>query len=309
MDFFLYWPVRLIVGFLQMLPLETVANIGRFFGGLVYWLDARHRRKTIENLTTVFKNDKTEAEIKAIAKETFRRIGESFCSAVKTASMDWEQLKKRCEVVGIDNLPQCPQGQTPPNCIVSIGHFGNFEIWARLNNFTPGFQMATTYRGVRPASINKILQDLRNLSGCLYFERRTQGGDLKAALARGGLMLGILSDQHAGDHGLHIPFFGRLCSTTAAPAVFALRYRSPIFVGICYRLAPGRWRIEMHKGIPFMENGKLRSAADMMTDVNKLFEQGIRRDPANWFWVHNRWKLKPQPATTAIASPSQNAAK
>jgi lauroyl/myristoyl acyltransferase len=29
--------------------------------------------------------------------------------------------------------------------------------------------------------------------------------------------------------------------------------------------------------------------------VNRAFESAIRRDPANWFWVHNRWK-KYQPA-------------
>ena len=27
-----------------------------------------------------------------------------------------------------------------------------------------------------------------------------------------------------------------------------------------------------------------------MRDVNAAFEAAIRRDPANWFWVHNRWK-------------------
>jgi lauroyl/myristoyl acyltransferase len=28
-----------------------------------------------------------------------------------------------------------------------------------------------------------------------------------------------------------------------------------------------------------------------MRDVNSAFEKAVRRDPANWFWVHNRWKL------------------
>lgn len=298
MDFFLYWPARAIVAVLQMLPLETVARIGRFIGAIVYTMDARHRRKTQENLKAVFGDEKSPEEIAAIAAETFRRIGENFCCAVKTASMDWESLKARCETVGMENLPICPPGQTPPNCIVSIGHFGNFELWARMDRNAPGYQMSTTYRGLRQKSLDRLLQDLRNQSGCLYFERRTQGGALKAALAKGGLMLGILSDQHAGDHGLHLPFFGRLCSTTAAPAVFALRYQSPIYVGLCFRVAPGRWRLEIQKGIPWQENGKPRSTQAMMMDVNRAFEAGIRRDPANWFWVHNRWKLKVKPVAT-----------
>jgi KDO2-lipid IV(A) lauroyltransferase len=31
-----------------------------------------------------------------------------------------------------------------------------------------------------------------------------------------------------------------------------------------------------------------------MLDVNRTFEQAVRRDPANWFWVHNRWKPSPR---------------
>jgi len=30
-----------------------------------------------------------------------------------------------------------------------------------------------------------------------------------------------------------------------------------------------------------------------MREVNRAFEQAVRRDPANWFWVHNRWKFPP----------------
>jgi Kdo2-lipid IVA lauroyltransferase/acyltransferase len=27
-----------------------------------------------------------------------------------------------------------------------------------------------------------------------------------------------------------------------------------------------------------------------MRDVNAALERAVRRDPANWFWVHRRWK-------------------
>jgi KDO2-lipid IV(A) lauroyltransferase len=39
-----------------------------------------------------------------------------------------------------------------------------------------------------------------------------------------------------------------------------------------------------------------------MRDVNRAFEAAVRRDPANWFWVHDRWKTKgwePNPARRA----------
>ncbi len=302
MELMIYWPARALIGILQMLPLLWVAYVGRFLGAVAYCLDGRHRKKTKLNLRLCFP-EKTDAEIKAIARETFRRIGENFCSAVKTSSMDWAQLRDCCEIVGVGRIPSAPKGQIPSNCVVAIGHFGNFELWARLNQYVQGYKFATTYRGLRQKSLNDLLQTLRTRSGCLFFERRSEGSALKAALAQSGLMLGILSDQHAGDHGLALPFFGRLCSTTAAPAVFALRYRCPLHVGFCYRIAPGRWRLEVSEAIPIADDqGRARTTAAIMSEVNKAFEAAIRRDPANWFWVHNRWKLK-VPAPVAAPLP------
>jgi hypothetical protein len=42
--------------------------------------------------------------------------------------------------------------------------------------------------------------------------------------------------------------------------------------------------------IPTLEDGQPRAIAAIMNDVNRAFEIATRRDPANWFWVHNRWK-------------------
>lgn len=294
MDTLLYFIARTVVVFVQALPLKTVGRLGRAGGAIAYWLDARHRRVALRNLTMCFSQEKSEAEIRSIAKENFRRIGENFACAAKTASMTHEQLKPFVEFVGDQRVLAPPAGQKPPSLIVAIGHFGNFELYARFGQFCPAFQCATTYRGLHQASLNRLMQDLRERSGCLYFERRTDGAALKAAMAQPGLLLGLLSDQHGGDNGLRMPFMGHDCSTSPAPAVFARRYRCALHTGICYRVGLARWRIEGGPEISTYENGAPRTTEAIMLDVNRAFEQALRRDPANWFWVHNRWKPPPR---------------
>jgi KDO2-lipid IV(A) lauroyltransferase len=137
------------------------------------------------------------------------------------------------------------------------------------------------------------MQGLRAKSGCLFFERRREGGALKTAMSGQGLLLGLLSDQHAGDGGLRLDFFGRDCSTSPAPAVFARRYRCPLHVSVCYRTALGSWRVEISDEIPLQVGERARTPDEIMVEVNRAFEVAIRRDPANWFWVHRRWKPAP----------------
>ncbi|HEX4342612.1 MAG TPA: hypothetical protein VH255_04435 [Verrucomicrobiae bacterium] len=303
MDFFLYIVVRAVVLFIQILPLRVVAGFGRALGGLFYWIDARHRRVAMKNLTACFGEEKTPEEIRAITHENFRRLGENYLCAVKTAAMTIEQLRPYVEFFGDYEILR-----EPDNKIFAIGHFGNFELYARFNEIAPTHQCATTYRALNQPSLNRIMLSLREKSGCLFFERRTDAAALKIAMQRPGLLLGLLSDQHAVG-GLRLPFFGRECSTTTSPAVFALRYHCQLYTAICYRVGPGRWKVEGGAQIPTHVNGVARSTAEIMLDVNRALEVAVRRDPANWFWVHNRWKQpKPVPVREPKISGEHNEA-
>ena len=311
MDRCLYCLALAIVKLLQWFPLRTVARLGRVGGALAYWLDLRHRRVALRNLQRCFGAERSPAQLRALARENFRRIGENYCSAVKTAAMTWPQLQPHCQFVGAEKMLGHGSTDSGGNVVGAIGHFGNFELYARWSQHVPTVQCATTYRGLPHPALDRLLHSLRIRSGCLFFERRTQVAELKAAMSRSGLFLGLLADQHAGRGGALIPFFGHLCSTSIAPAVFALRYRCPLFTVICYRVALAQWRIEVGDEIPTRHHGRSRPVTDITRDINRAFEAAIRRDPANWFWVHNRWKTSrsrpspdPEPAHPTSAQPA-----
>jgi KDO2-lipid IV(A) lauroyltransferase len=291
MEQLLYILVRGIVAVVQKLPLTWVARLGRAGGAVAFFADGRHRRVALANLKMCFGREKPAQEIQELAKENFRRIGENYACAIKTAAMDLNELRSCIEFVLPPSLASLAATPEPPSVVVAIGHFGNFELYARFGQFVPGYQCVTTYRGLRQPLLNGLLQSLRERSACKFYERRFEASALKATMNQPGILLGLLADQHAGQGGLRLPFFGQDCATSAAPAIFALRYRCPLYTGICYRKGPAQWRLEAGEPIATHENGHARSTLEIMRDVNRAFEAAVRRDPANWFWVHNRWKL------------------
>ncbi len=278
----LYFLARALIALIQSLPLPLVARIGRFGGALAFRLDARHRRVALENLQMCLGAEKSPEDIRALARENFRRIGENYCCAVKTASMTAGQLRPYVEFVRTQDL------DPPRRLVTAIGHFGNFELYARFQNVSPGYQCATTYRALKQPEFNQLLQTIREKSGCLFFERRTDGPLLRAAMNRSNIILGLLADQSS--RGLRAPFFGHDCDTGLAPAIFALRYHCELYTAFCFRVALAKWRLELGDKISTHQDGAPRSSEDIMRDVNRSFERAIRRDPANWFWVHRRWK-------------------
>jgi lauroyl/myristoyl acyltransferase len=298
MNTLIYGLGRVIIAVLQALPLIWVAHIGRAVGSLVYWLDARHRRVALKNLTMCFGREKSPSEIRAIAKENFRRIGENYASAIKTSAMTFEQLHPHVEYVGLEHL-------LPPRRVVNAGgHFGNFELYSRFKDLAPVYQCAATYRALNSPAGNRIMQLLRERSGCLLFERRTEGAKLRAFMNQPASIVSLQIDQHGGAKGLRLPFLGHDCSTNPSPAIFALRYNCELYAGACFRLGLAKWRLELGEKIPTHdESGRPRSVEDLMRDVLRVQENYIRRDPANWFWVHKRWK----PAESTVQSPESKA--
>jgi KDO2-lipid IV(A) lauroyltransferase len=244
----------------------------------------------VGNLTQCFGKEMSKKEIRALARRNFRRIGENFACAIRTAAMSREELAPHFEVVDGERVRAHITGNPPRSVVAAVGHFGNFELYARFGQFVPPIQSATTYRALRPRSINRLFQGLRRHSGCLYFERRYHASALKQAMSGGSILLGLLSDQHPGPNGVPLPFLGRECMHSAAAAIFALRYNCALFTGICFRTSLAHWRIETGEEIPTHENGRPRSVEAITADIVKALEAGVRRDPANWFWVHNRWK-------------------
>ena len=280
------WLLFALLGSIRCLPLVTVARLGRLLGGLACRLDRRHRRVAEDNIAKTFPELRPK-EIQSLALENFRRIGEAYACAIRTPGMDSKELLARIEFVGLEDLLQSGAEQL----VVATGHFGGFDLLAHVQGHWPNWRLATTYRAQRFAPLNTALQRLRALTGVEFIERHNAVQAVSELFNKNKSILALFSDQHGGGKGLWLPFLGRDCSCSPAPAVIALRYKALLTMAICYRTDLARWRIEVGPVVPTHdEHGQERSLEDITLEIHRQYDIAVRRDPANWFWVHRRWK-------------------
>ena len=64
------------------------------------------------------------AKLRSLSRENFRRLGENYASAVKTATMTREQLRPHFEFIGAEKILPHQANQGPQSRVVAIGHFG-----------------------------------------------------------------------------------------------------------------------------------------------------------------------------------------
>ena len=112
-------------------------------------------------------------------------------------------------------------------------------------------------------------------------------------LARGGI-LALLGDQHAGPKGCWVDFFGRPASSHKAIALFALAKQRADRV-LLLRGARGQ-PLHLLMGTARHARSRARCPAEMrsvpaITEwYTRLLEHTIRQAPAQYWWVHRRWK-------------------
>jgi len=288
LDFVVYLLYRAGSAVVAALPLPFLFAFGQFLGVCAWMFSGKYRRLATRNLEIAFANEKSPRELRQLVRRHFRRLGANLLCSAKLTQMPPEKILERVEVENIESMAREFRAGVP--VVLVLSHLGTWEVFAQLMPKFVGFvRNASVYQGLGNRFIDEHVRRTRSQTGLELFDRH-DGFEPVIDLLRSGGGVGVLSDQHAGDHGVWTPFFGRLASTSPLPALLAKRTRAALIAAGVYTTGRARWRMVFTER--FDEAGA--SVAVLTSKINQVIEQQIRRAPEDWFWVHNRWKT-PEP--------------
>jgi len=103
--------------------------------------------------------------------------------------------------------------------------------------------------------------------------------------------LALLFDQHAGEYGMMIDFFGHPASTFKTPPMLHLVTRTPLCFASCRRIGPMKFKICTSNLINQPRSGnKNEDLKAILGSLNRDLEAAIRKDPTQYLWGHRRWR-------------------
>lgn len=276
LEYLAYRGLELAIG---VLPSGFAARLGGALGAAGYHVFGKRRRTVLRNLRIAFAGEKSMDEITALSREVFRRTGANLVASLHTATVDRRGLERSVEVAGLEKFQAAVREGR--GVVVVLAHMGNWEALAQQFPLMipEGYKGATVYRPLNNPLLNKRVEDTRAQAGTGLFSKKDSPLAMTAFLREGGV-LGMLSDQRAGDAGEILPFMGRMTSCTPLPSIFARRTHARVMGVSLTTLSPGRWRLMFHelKGEP--------TTAGCMA----LLEELIRTSPADVFWLQDRWR-------------------
>jgi len=282
-DRLVYILALLALGFIRLLPLPVCFVLGQAVGALLWFILPGYRRLARENLTVAFGGEMSPAAIRSLVFKHFTTLGANAVSAIKIPSLSHDEIGRIAQIENLDLIRRNIANGRP--VVLAINHIGNWELYAQLVFQVPEARFGTVYQALH----NKLLDDLVNRDrrrlGVQTFDRKA-GFQGALALLREPGILGVLVDQHAGNSGLWTPFFNRLCSTSPLSATLAVRTNAAVIPVAIYTQGFARWRVVISPEIPWSAD----KPEQLTLDINKALEKQIHVSPADWFWVHNRWK-------------------
>jgi len=297
----------IIAGLLRLIaliPLGPGLRIGRAGGALAYRLLGGTRRLALSHLALAFP-ERSEAERQEIARRMFMHLG---CSAMEITSIASFQDRLTDYIRERDRDVLHAAVAQGKGVVFVTGHLGNWELMARLVAKVGAPVSAVAKRG-GDARLMELIEAWRAEGGVTTLWREDPA-TARALLRvfKQGRVLGILVDQDTKVQGVWVPFFGRLAYTPRAPADLALRSGAPILVGTSHRPSerPGDGLVFEVTEVPYDPVPADREAEVLRITAacQAVMEEAIRRHPADWVWMHERWKTQPEtPQVEAAPSP------
>jgi KDO2-lipid IV(A) lauroyltransferase len=274
---------------IKAIPEQWLYQFAGVLARLTYRLAVKQRKIALQSLSIAFGGKKSPAQIEQIAKNCFIAMAKSGVEVAFLIDRP-ELLRKR---IRFENAHYLQEALSRKKGVILVSaHFGNFPLLLAKVSLE-GYSIAGIMRTMRDRRAEEFFLEKRKRLKIkvIYSQPRKVCVERSIQALRNNEVLFILLDQHFGSGGVMVDFFGKKAATATGPVVLAQRTGATILP--CFMV---RQKDDTNKLIfepPFILEKRPTDEETVFCNIQSLtaiIEAYIRRYPAEWGWIHRRWK-------------------
>jgi KDO2-lipid IV(A) lauroyltransferase len=298
--------VRMLFGIASLLGPRRAGGFGAWLGRTLGPRLPAHRT-ALDNLRHAFPDRSPEA-IAALARGAWENLGRTGAEYAHLGEIfDYDPaatVPGRIEVSGIEHFFGLRDDGKPG--LIFSAHLANWELPA-ICAARFGLQASAVFRPPNNPAAKRLVQEVRRATmGGLTAAGPGAAFAMQGVIERGG-HLGMLVDQHF-TRGVVVEFFGRPVLVNPLLAKLARHYECPVHGVRVIRLPGDRFRLELTPALDLPRDAS--GAVDVqgaMQAMTRVIEAWVREHPAQWMWMHRRWRPAMLPKTASPAGPHPGA--
>lgn len=277
----------------ESMPLGWVYKISESLSGLGYIIAAKQRKTALESLSIAFGSEKSDKEIKEITRESFRNMAKGILELIYLMAHP-QLLKERVTLEGKANLDKAFAAGR--GVIAISAHFGNFPLML-IRLAQEDFKVNAIIRPMRDPKMDEYSIGKRNKLGIGTIFSQPRSACVRNSLKtlKNNELVFIPLDQNFGTGGVYVDFFKRQAATATGPVTLALRTKSQIIPMFIVRGPDNTHKVIIESALDIEEKSDYNQTITFnIARLTKIIENYIRRYPAEWSWIHRRWKTQPK---------------
>lgn len=280
------------------LPTPALLRLGSVLGWVWYHVLPFRRRDALAAVARAFP-DRPAAEHRRIVKANFVHLARSLLEVVAFISYPVARLERLVRFDGL--LEPVLAGRAEGKGTVCLSaHIGSFELSMGTFHFlTGGVPIVIVARIPKAGFARALLDAVRERTGMIVLPPKGSLPKVVHALTEEKRIFGFVTDQNMPKkRGVFVDFLGEIACTTPGFSVIARKSNAVVIAGWNERLSDGTHVGHFGPPITLSTDPNPRVAALNDTwRISRMTEEWIRTRPEQWFWVHRRWKSKPDPGT------------
>ncbi len=271
---------------LHFLPLGALAALGDTLGALAYRLARKRRQVTLVNLGKCFPQW-SAAERERLARAHFRSVTRGF---LEHAILWWaprSRVERLIRLEGLEHLRAL--GNAP--VILLVPHFVGLD--AGGTRLACEIDAVSMYARQKNPYIEALLHHGRSRFGDQLLVSRQEGIRAVIRPVREGRPLYYLPDMDYGPRGaLFVPFFGVAAATMPGLSRIAAATGARVLPFVT-RMLPGGAGYVATIEPPWQDFPTEDVEADTRR-MNAYIESKVLEMPEQYYWVHRRFKTRPE---------------
>ena len=276
-----------LVWLLHWLPLPVLAALGRGIGRALHRL-ARGRREVALRNVALCLPELSAAEQATLVRQHFQWLGRSLLERGLLWYAGAERLRRLIHVEGDVRLAE--RSERPVMWLVP--HFMGLDVAGIAALLYQSQPAASIYQAQSNAVLDAAMRRGRLRFGQgQIFSRHESALPLVRAIKRGHVFFNLPDMDFGLRDAAFVPFFGVPAATLLAPSRMARSLKMVVQPVLAEMLPGGRgYRVRFLP--PWTDWPSDDPKADALR-MNQWIESEVRRCPAQYLWVHKRFKTRP----------------
>ncbi len=281
--FFQYLIIKIFFIIFKIIGYKKASNFGEIIGKNIGPLFKS--KEIIKQNILNYDSSLNEKLQKKFIKDMWGNYGRIFAEYMFIKEFRLDGLKNHLKINGVEYLKQIKKGNKP--VVFVSAHFNNFELMA-MQIEKSGIKLGAVYRPLNNIFLNKTMEQIRKNYICkTQIKKGLSGVRDILKIFKNNSSIAMMIDQRVTE-GIKINFFNKPAFTTSIPAQLVKKFECPIVPVYIERKNKIDFEITINKPIYFDTSEDLVSISEKL---NLWLEEMISKNPEQWIWSHNRWKL------------------